>query len=200
MNDYQSKNRDTRDFGPRRNTYIRSPKVQLITENGENKGILDTQDALNMAKEAGLDLVEVGSAVNPPVCKILDYSKYLYEQKKKARKSKANKSKSLKEFKFSPVIDTGDKNTRIRRAKEFLDKGHPVRLTMWIKGRQSKEQAKEVFNEILTNFADYSSIEAEPQREDRQIFITYHLDGKTKNKQNSEEEGETNEPKREQES
>lgn len=194
MNDYQQKNRDTKDFGPRRNTFIRSPKVQLITEDGENKGIVDTQEALNMARESGLDLVEVGSSANPPVCKILDYSKYMYEQKKKARKSKTHKSKQLKEFKFSPVIDIADKETRIRRAKEFLSKGHPVRLTMWIKGRQSKEQAKEVFAEILTNFADYSSIEAEPQHEDRQIFITYHLDGKTKNKQNSKEEGEIDKP------
>lgn len=183
-----------KDFGPRRNTYIRVPKVQLITQEGENKGIVDTEEALSLAREAGLDLVEVGATANPPVCKILDYSKYLYEQKKKARKSKANKSKSLKEFKFSPVIDIGDKNTRIRRATEFLEKGHPVRLTMWIKGRQSREQAEEVFAEILTNFTDYSSIESEPQREGRQIFITYRLDGKAKNQQNSKKESKAKQP------
>lgn len=189
-----------KDRGPKRNTDIRSLKVQLITDDGENKGEIDTQEALQMAKAAGLDLVEVGSGVNPPVCKIMDYSKYLYEQKKKARKGKAKKAKSLKEFKFSPVIDVGDKNTRMRRAKEFLEKGHLVRLTMWIKGRQSKEQAKEVFDEILTNFTDYSSIEAEPQREARQIFITLRLDAKAKNKQNSKKESEADKPEGEQKS
>lgn len=187
MGEYQNGNK-SKNFGPRINSNIRVPKIQLITSSGENIGEIDTSKALEMAKDEGLDLVEVGANIKPPVCKIMDYSKYLYEQKKKARKSKTNKTKQLKEFKFSPVIDIGDKNTRIRRAKEFLDKGHPVRLTMWIKGRQSKEQAREVFADILTNFADYSSIEAEPQREDRQIFITYKLNGKTKNKQNSKEE------------
>lgn len=186
MGDYQNGNKK-RDLRPRRNSFIRASKVQLITSEGENKGEVNIEEALSLAKQEGLDLVELGSSTVPPICKIMDYSKYLYEQKKKARKSKAKKTKPLKEFKFSPVIDVGDKNTRIRRAKEFLDKGHPVRLTMWIKGRQSKEQAKEVFTDILTNFTDYSSIEAEPQREDRQIFITYKLNGKTKNKQNSKE-------------
>lgn len=187
MSDYQNGNRK-KDLGPRRNSSIRAPKVQLITSQGENKGEVNIEEALSLAKQEGLDLVELNPSTVPPICKIMDYSKYLYEQKKKARKSKAKKTKPLKEFKFSPVIDIGDKNTRIRRAKEFLDKGHPVRLTMWIKGRQSKEQAREVFTDILTNFTDYSSIEAEPQHEDRQLFITYRLDGKTKNKQNSKEE------------
>jgi translation initiation factor IF-3 len=187
MSDYQ-KGKNSKDLGLRRNTFIRVPKVQLITSEGENKGEVDIQTALLMAKDAGLDLVEVGPNTNPPACKIMDYSKYLYEQKKKARKGNVKKTKPLKEFKFSPVIDIGDKNTRIRRAKEFLDRGHPVKLTMWIKGRQSKEQAKLVFADILTNFIDYSSIEAGPQYEGNQIFITFRSDGKTKNKQNDKQE------------
>jgi len=199
MSDYHRGGKK-KDFGPRKNSYIRVPKVQLITETGENIGEIDTSKALQMAQEAELDLVEVGANAKPPVCKIMDYSKYVYEQNKKARKNKSNKNKSLKEFKFSPVIDVGDKNTRIRRAKEFLDKGHPVKLTMWIKGRQSREQAKEVFTDILTNFTDYSSIEAEPHHEGRQINITYRLDGKTKNKQNSKEENKANKPEGEQKS
>ncbi len=199
MSDYQ-KGKDSKDSGLRRNLFIHSPKVQLITNKGENKGEIDLHTALSMATEEGLDLVEVVPNANPPVCKIMDYSKYLYEQKKKAKKNSGNKTKPMKEFKFSPVIDIGDRNTRIRRAKEFLSKGHPVKLTMWIKGRQSRDQAKEVFAEILTNFTDYSSIEAEPQYEGNQIFITYRLDGKTKNKQNNEEENKGNEPERKQES
>ena len=195
MNNYHSRSRSPKDFGPKRNQYIRAEKVQLIDEKGENKGEVDIAKALKLAKDVELDLVEVGSSLTPPVCKILDYSKYLYEQKKKARKSKANKAKAMKEFKFSPVIDIGDKNTRIRRAKEFLNKGHPVRLTMWLKGRQSRDQAKEVFADILTNFTDYSSIEAVPKHEGRQIFITYRLDGKAKNKQNSKEKSEVDKSK-----
>jgi translation initiation factor IF-3 len=85
-------------------------------------------------------------------------------------------------------MDIGDTGHRIKRALEFLSKGHPVKLTMVKKGRQSKEIAQSVFAGILTNFADYSSIEAEPKMENNRISITYRQNGKTKNKQNSEEE------------
>jgi translation initiation factor IF-3 len=102
----------------------------------------------------------------------MDYSKYMYRQKKKQRKNR-QKSKEMKEFKFSPVIDIGDINTRVRRAIEYLEKGHPVRITMYRKGRQSKEQAEEVFTEILTNFNEYSTIEPKPKTEGRNMYITY---------------------------
>jgi translation initiation factor IF-3 len=179
-NNYKKK-----DYGPRRNEYIRVPKVQLIDETSENLGEVDTNEARRLAKEAGLDLVEVGSTTNPPVCKIMDYSKYVYQQNKKKKKGK---TKDLKEFKFSPVIGPGDMEHRIKRANEFLEKGHPVKITMQRKGRQSVDQAKEVFKEILTNFEDYCSIEAEPKYEGRRISVTLKHNGKTKNKQNSKEE------------
>jgi translation initiation factor IF-3 len=79
----------------------------------------------------------------------------------------------MKEFKFSPVIDVGDINTRVRRATEYLEKGHPVRITMYRRGRQSREQAEKVFNEILTNFDEYSSIEPTPKKEGRNMYITF---------------------------
>jgi translation initiation factor IF-3 len=176
-----------KDFGPKRNEYIRVPQVQLIDDKGGNIGVTDTDKARAMAKEAGLDLVEVGANAKPPVCKIMDYSKYVYQQNKK-KKGQKSKAKEQKEFKFSPVIDTGDMNHRIKRAKQYLDKGHPVKLTMQKKGRQSMDQAKEVFTEILTNFEDYSSIETEPKYEGRRITITFKSNGKTKNKQNSKKE------------
>jgi translation initiation factor IF-3 len=185
---YQGNNDNKKkDYGPRRNEYIRVPEVQLIDAQGENIGVVDTDEARRLAKEAGLDLVEVGANVKPPVCKIMDYSKYLYQQNKK-KKDQKHKTKEQKEFKFSPVIDSGDMNHRIKRAKQYLEKGHPVKLTMQRKGRQSAEQAKEVFTEILTNFEDYSSIETEPKYEGRRITITFKSNGKTKNKQNSKEE------------
>ncbi|MGI6484480.1 MAG: translation initiation factor IF-3 [Candidatus Dojkabacteria bacterium] len=177
-------------YGPRRNEYIRVEEVQLIDQEGNNVGVVKTYKALEMAKEAGLDLVEVGPNVRPPVCKIMDYAKYTYLQSKKSRMNKKGKTRDVKEFKFSPVIDKADSEHRINRALEYLEKGYPVRLTMFRKGRQSKEQAKEVFDEILTNFTDYSSIEPNPISEGNNIFVTFRPNGKTKNKQNSKEKSE----------
>jgi translation initiation factor IF-3 len=194
-----SYNRSTfvkKDFGPRKNEWIRVPEVQLIGAEGENLGVVETSKALVLAMEAGLDLVEVGATAKPPVCKIMDFSKYIYQQNKKKKATQvSSKMKELKEFRFTPVMDIGDTSHRIKRALEFLSKGHPVKLTMVKKGRQSKEIAQSVFNEILTNFADYSSIEAEPKMENNRISITYRQNGKTKNKQNSEEENQTIQPK-----
>lgn len=162
--------------GPRVNQEIREPEVQLIDHKGENQGVIKTEEAIKLAKDNQLDLVEVGPTAKPPVCKIMDFSKYLYEQKKKSRKSKS-KTKEQKEFRFSPVIDEGDIAHRVKRAREYLDKGHPVRLVMQKRGRQSMDLAKEVFAEILTNFSDYSSIEAEPKREGNRISITFKANG-----------------------
>jgi translation initiation factor IF-3 len=161
-----------RDKGPRKNDMIRASKVRVITNDGDNLGVMDIKNALEKAQELNLDLVEIGAKAKPPVCKIMDYSKYMYRQKKQQRKNR-QKSKDMKEFKFSPVIDIGDINTRVRRATEYLEKGHPVRITMYRKGRQSREQAEKVFNEILTNFNEYSTIEPKPKKEGRNMYITY---------------------------
>jgi len=170
-----------KEYGPRKNEWIKLPEVLLIDEKGEKIGVIGTDQAREMAMKVGLDLVEVGPNVRPPVCKIMDYSKYIYEQKKKQRKNKGGKSKELKEFRFTPVIDIGDKNTRIRRALEFLEKSHPVRLTMVIKGRQSRDLAREVFTDILTKFEEYSSIEPELKFEENRYHITFiKKNGKTK--------------------
>lgn len=178
-----------KDLGPRKNEWIRVPEVQLIGAEGENLGVVETPKALILAQEAGLDLVEVGATAKPPVCKIMDFSKFVYQQNKKKKATLvSSKMKEQKEFRFTPVMDIGDTSHRVKRALEFLEKGHPVKLTMVKKGRQSKEIAQSVFAEILTNFADYSSIEAEPKMENNRISITYRQNGKTKNKQNSEEE------------
>ncbi|HPP19010.1 MAG TPA: translation initiation factor IF-3, partial [Candidatus Dojkabacteria bacterium] len=105
-----------KDLGTRVNEQIRVPKVLLIDSSGKNIGETDTYVALQMARDAEMDLVEVGANSNPPVCRIMDYSKYIYEQKKKLRKNKAGRAKELKEFRFSVVIDKYDMDTRIRRA------------------------------------------------------------------------------------
>jgi translation initiation factor IF-3 len=192
--------RSSKDLGIKINDWIRVPKVLVIDEKGENLGEVDTNKAREMAKAVQLDLVEVGATSNPPVCRIMNYSKYIYEQKKKLRKNKTGKAKDLKEFRFSAVIDVGDMNTRIRRAKEFLEKGHPVKITAIKKGRQQFTQMKQVFDEILTNFTEYCSIEPEPKSEFNSISITFKKDGKTKNKQNSNKESKTIKPEGEQKS
>lgn len=195
-NSYNPSYKPRRDFGPRKNEYIRVPEILVIDQEGNNLGVMKTYEALKLAREVDLDLVEVSPNVRPPVCRIIDFAKYMYEQKKKERQNRAI-TREMKEFVFSPVIDIHDKETRIRRAKDFLSKGHQVRITMKKKGRQSPIQAQQVFAEILTNFADYITIEPEPKREGNRQFITYKPNGKAKNKQDSDKENKVEQPKRE---
>ncbi len=197
---YDNNQKPKKDFGTRINEWIRVPKVLVIDEKGENIGEIATPEAIRMAKAVELDLVEVSPNAKPPVCRIMDHSKYIYEQKKKLRKNRAGKVKDLKEFRFSPVIDIGDKNTRIRRAIEFLEKGHPVKITAQKRGRQQYSQMKDVFNDVLTNFSEYSSIEPEPKSEFNSISITFKKNVTSKNKQNSNQENKTVKPKGEQKS
>lgn len=187
--------KSSKDSGTRINEYIRVPEVLVIDQKGENLGKMNTADAIALAKEAELDLVEVGATSKPPVCRIMNYSKYVYEQNKKLRKNKAGKAKDQKEFRFSTVIDVGDLNTRVRRAKEFLDKDHTVRITVQRKGRQTYQQARAVFDNILTNFTEYSTIEPEPKSEGNRITISFKKNGTSKNKQDSIKEDKALQPK-----
>jgi translation initiation factor IF-3 len=181
-------NKGSKEPETRINERIKVPKVLVINNEGENIGEISTSQALEMAKKTELDLVEVSPNAIPPVCRIMNYSKYVYEQNKKMRKNKASRAKDLKEFRFSVVIDKGDIDTRVRRARKFLEKGHLVKITIIRRGRQLREQMNEVFSEILTNFDEYSTIEPEPKRLSNSISITFKKDGKTKNKQNSDKE------------
>ena len=187
--EFNNQQREKKDYGTRINQWIREPEVLVIDEKGENLGAMSTEKAITLAKEAGLALFFLN----------FFFSKYLYEQKKKLRKNKASKAKDLKEFRFSPVIDTGDFNTRVRRAIEFLEKGHPVKITATKKGRQPYDKMKAVFDQILTNFTEYSSIEPEPKSEGNRISITFKKNGTTKNKQNSSQENKAIQPEGEQE-
>ena len=144
--------------------------------------MVSTEDALKRARDAEKDLVEVSPHADPPVAKIMDYAKYVYELKKKQKDAKkSGKVKPEKEFRFKPTIDVHDIQLRVRRAKEYLEKGHNVKLTMMRKGRQPHEQAVAKFEEILTKFEEYSSIDPYPKHEGRRIFITYKPNGKKQN-------------------
>lgn len=137
--------------------------MQLVDSDGENKGVVKTPKALKMARDQGLDLVEVAPNADPPVCKIVSWSKFKYEKKKKEKQSRKNKQKEMKELRFGSYIADGDKNRQLDRAKEFLDEGHNVKITVVKKNRRAPmQQAKNLMNELLTELSDYSTIDERP--------------------------------------
>ena len=125
----------TRPRGPRANNRINSPEVQVIGSTGENLGIINTNKAISMAKEEGLDLIEIAPNAKPPVCKIIDMGKYKYDAQKKANKAKKKQKKiELKEIKLRPVTETHDYNFKLKNAQKFLSKGDKVKFTIRFKG------------------------------------------------------------------
>ena len=147
----------------RRNRRIRVPEVRLIDENGEQAGVVSTKDALQRAQEAGLDLVEVAPTARPPVCKILDWGKFNYEQSKKNKRDKgSSKSKSgLKELRVRPAISEHDLSYRLTDGRKFLDEGHKVLCVCIFKGRQMAhpEHGYEVMRQVAADLADISKVE-----------------------------------------
>ncbi len=135
------------------NEQIRDKEILLIGENGEKLGIMATRDAMQMAKEAELDLVKIAPTAKPPVCKIIDYGKYRYEL---ARKEKDAKKKQkvieIKEVRLSPNIDTNDLNTKMGAARKFLEKGDKVKVTLRFRGREMAHMSKSRY--ILDDFAE----------------------------------------------
>ena len=129
--------RRTKDRGPRSNNRITSSEVQVITNDGNNLGILNTNEAISKAKEAGLDLIEIAPKARPPVCKIMDMGKYKYDAQKKANKAKKKQKKiELKEIKLRPVTEVHDYTFKIKNAQKFLSKGDKVKFTIKFKGRE----------------------------------------------------------------
>lgn len=137
------------------NEQIRNSQVLVIGPNGEQLGVKAINDALTIANYAGLDLVLINSNSNPGVCKIMDYNKFKYEKAKKqkeANKKQRATSMELKEYRLSPVIDTGDFDTKLRNASKYLEKGHKIKLFVRFKGRQMAHP--ELGEEQLNKFAD----------------------------------------------
>ena len=129
--------RRTKPKGPKANERIRTPQVQVIGSDGKNLGTLATQEAINIAREEGLDLIEISPNANPPVCKIIDIGKYKYDLQKKANKAKKKqKIINLKEIKLRPVTETHDYNFKIKNAQKFLSKGDKVKFTVQFRGRE----------------------------------------------------------------
>ena len=164
----------TRPKGPRANERIRASQVQVISSDGKNLGTLSTQEAISIAKQEGLDLIEISSNANPPVCKIIDIGKYKYDQQKKAHKAKKKqKIMNLKEIKLRPVTEIHDYNFKIKNAQKFLSKGDKVKFTVQFKGREMQHThlGNELMNRIISDTAKLGKVEVQPKFEGKQIIM-----------------------------
>ena len=174
---YQRKNyfqRRTKPKGPKANERIRSPEVQVISNDGKNLGILKTQEAINIARQEGLDLIEISPKANPPVCKIIDIGKYKYDLQKKANKAKKKqKIINLKEIKLRPVTEIHDYNFKIKNAQKFLSKGDKVKFTVQFKGREMQHThlGHELMKRIINDTNAIGKIEVQPKFEGKQIIM-----------------------------
>jgi translation initiation factor IF-3 len=149
----------------RTNEEIRTPKVRLIDEKGEQVGVVSTYEALRMAQDAELDLVEIVPTSTPPVCKIMNFGKYRYDQTKREKENKKTQHQiKVKEIKFKPNIDDNDLNTKMRQAKEFLQKGNKVKLTLAFRGREMMhpEVGKALIAKVCDDLAEFAVTEAPP--------------------------------------
>jgi len=156
------------------NQRIRVPEVRVIGESGEMLGVMQTQEALRRAQERGLDLVEVNPKAEPPVCKILDFGKYKYDEKKKAREAKRKQSVvEIKEIKLRPKTDDHDLQFKTRAAHRFLDAGHKVKFTVRFRGREitHPEKAQEQLDWIVQQCDEIANVEVRPAMEQRTMTL-----------------------------
>jgi len=170
-NYFQRKNRDR---GPRSNNRIYSPEVQVISSSGENLGILNTSEALSIAREEGLDLIEISPNAKPPVCKIMDMGKFKYDAQKKANKAKKKQKKiELKEIKLRPVTEVHDYSFKMKNAQKFLSKGDKVKFTIRFKGRelQHSHLGKELMEKIKADMSALGRIELHPKFDGKQMIM-----------------------------
>ena len=159
------------------NEQIRDKEIRLIGENGEQLGIMSARDAMKMAEDAGLDLVKIAPTAKPPVCKIVDYGKYKYEQIRKEKEAKKKqKVIEIKEIRLSPNIDTNDLNTKINAARKFLTKGDKVKITLRFRGREMAHMnnSKHILDDFAQSLSDISVVEKAPKVEGRSMtmFLT----------------------------
>jgi translation initiation factor IF-3 len=162
------------DRGPRVNSQIRISPVRVIDEDGEQLGILEVNEARNLAEERGLDLVEVAPNARPPVCKIMDYGKYKYEQAKKEKEAKKKQhTVQVKEMKFRPKIDDHDYEFKVAHVREFLEKGDKAKLTIMFRGREMMHQefGLAILERVIEDLEDIAVVEQEPKTEGRNMTM-----------------------------
>ena len=160
--------------GPRANNRIHAREVQVIDSDGKNMGVVPTQEAIALAKDQGLDLIEISPKANPPVCKIIDMGKYRYGLQKKASKAKKKqKIVNLKEIKLRPGTKIHDYNFKIRNALKFLEKGDKVKFTVKFKGREMQHQqlGADLMLRIKNDITKVGKVEADSRLEGRQMVM-----------------------------
>jgi translation initiation factor IF-3 len=161
--------------GPRANRDIRGVReVQLIDDTGSNRGVLSFFDALKIAEDAGFDLVEIAPNSTPPVCKLLDYGKFKFnEQKKAAEARKKQKTVEVKEIKLRPGIDDHDYEVKMKAVRRFFEEGDKVKITLRFRGREMAHQdiGAKLLERVKGEMADVSKVESEPMLEGRQMIM-----------------------------
>jgi translation initiation factor IF-3 len=160
--------------GPRFDEFINVPKVRVIDQDGENLGVLYTREAIAIAQEAGLNLVEVSPGADPPVCKILDVGKFKYEAQKKAAAARKNqKTQEIKEIKMRPNIDDHDYQTKMKAIHRFIEEGDKVKLTLRFRGRELShgELGMRLMERVRDDTVDYAKVEQAPKMEGRQMLM-----------------------------
>lgn len=156
------------------NEQIRDNEVRLIGADGTQLGIMSAREAQKIADEAGLDLVKIAPTAKPPVCKVIDYGKYRYEQSRKEKDArKKQKIVELKEIRLSPNIDTNDLNTKMNAARKFLGKGDKVKVTMRFRGREMAHMnnSRHILEEIAEELSDIATVEKAPKVEGRTLSM-----------------------------
>ena len=160
--------------GPRFDDMIQSDKVRVIDENGENLGVMFTNEAIEQANEIGLNLVEVSPNADPPVCKFLDVGKHRYEAQKKANAArKTQKTQQIKEIKMRPNIDDHDYDVKMRSVKKFIEDGDKVKMTLRFRGREMAHQelGMDVLKRVQEDMVELAKVEAYPRLEGRQMLM-----------------------------
>ena len=159
------------------NGQIRDKEVRVISESGEQLGIMPAKEAMKLAQEAELDLVKIAPKAQPPVCKIIDYGKYRYELAKEKEAKKKQKTVEVKEVRLSPNIDTNDLNTKVNNAKKFIGKGNKVKVTLRFRGREMAhmQQSKHILDDFAEQLADVAMVEKPAKLEGRNMSMVLTL-------------------------
>jgi len=158
--------------GVRRNEMIRARELRVIGADGEQLGILPRNEALTLAKEVGLDLVEVAATSEPPVCRIMDYGKFKYEQQKKKQEAKKRQTVvQIKEIKVRPKTDDHDYETKLRHIRRFLEDGDRCKITVFFRGREivHKDRGLAILDRVVQDLAEVAKVEQEPRAEGRTL-------------------------------
>ncbi|MAM61234.1 translation initiation factor IF-3 [Maritimibacter sp. UBA3975] len=164
----------TRDTGPRVNEKIRVPEIRLIGAEGENVGVVTPERGMELAAQVGLDLVEISPNATPPVCKIMDFGKFKYEQQKRESEArKKQKTIEVKEVKFRPNTDIHDYDVKMRNVQKFLENGDKVKVTLRFRGREMAHQnlGRELLERVAEDTKEIGKVENMPKMEGRQMIM-----------------------------